>query len=153
RGGRARRRSSTSWLGTSGLRRSGVRALRSAGHAGRAGTGWKPGKDSGMRGARQARTGPRVGAWGALWQLRAMASPRPAGMRRPRAAACARAALVAALLVAGPGAVLATAKPKPALADDVLRLDALLDSIRVARGVPGLAAAVVEHGRLTAIGA
>jgi CubicO group peptidase (beta-lactamase class C family) len=41
----------------------------------------------------------------------------------------------------------------PAPVDSTLRLDAVLESVRLATGVPGLAAAVVEHGRLIAIGA
>src|SRR5262249_28156232 len=52
--------------------------------------------------------------------------------------------------------VLAAKPPAAAVAppaDAALRLDPVLDSIRVATRVPGLAAAVIEQGRIVAIGA
>jgi len=72
-----------------------------------------------------------------------------------RRRACSRAGASCALLIAfGSGALAKTPAPLAAVpADSVLRLDAVLDSIRGARGVPGLAAAVIEHGRVVAIGA
>jgi CubicO group peptidase (beta-lactamase class C family) len=68
----------------------------------------------------------------------------------------ARALAIALLVVSGapgPAAAARGARPATAAADSVLRLDAVLDSLRLARGVPGLAAAVIERGRLVAIGA
>jgi CubicO group peptidase (beta-lactamase class C family) len=59
-------------------------------------------------------------------------------------------ALLLSLVGARPATPPVPSAPSPA--DNVLRLDAVLDSIRLARGVPGLAAAVVEGGRVVAIG-
>ena len=73
--------------------------------------------------------------------------------RRLAPIACAL-AVALPLLAAKPATRPATApSASGAAADSVLLLDAVLDSLRLARGVPGLAAAVVEHGRLVAIGA
>jgi len=60
-------------------------------------------------------------------------------------------ALALPLIGARPATTASSSKAAPA--DSVLRLDAVLDSLRLAHGVPGLAAAVVEHGQLVAIGA
>ena len=67
-------------------------------------------------------------------------------------------ALVACVLAALPLVAARPATPPSgakagARADSVLELDAVLDSLRLAHGVPGLAAAVVEGGRVVAIGA
>ena len=61
--------------------------------------------------------------------------------------------LAGGLLASVAGAPARAAKPAPAPAEPALRLEAVLDSVRTAHGVPGLAAAVVEHGHLVAIGA
>ena len=80
--------------------------------------------------------------------------PTPPWRRRLALVVCAP-ALALPLLAAKPASRPASAPSSPGAlaADSVLRLDAVLDSLRLARGVPGLAAAVVERGRLVAIGA
>ena len=75
--------------------------------------------------------------------------PTPPRRRRVTFAACAL-VFTLPLVAARPAA---PPKNASAAADSVLRLDAVLDSLRLARGVPGLAAAVVERGQLVAIGA
>ena len=96
-----------------------------------------------------SRRGPRtVGARRVLWERGVMLSRL--SWRRPALHACAL-ALALPLLAARPAAPPKSASTPPV--DNVLRLDAVLDSIRLAHGVPGLAAAVVEGGRVVAIGA
>jgi len=71
-----------------------------------------------------------------------------------RAALARRLVLAAALLTAAPQAhAAARAKPAAAAVDPVLRLDGVLDSLRLAHDVPGIAAAVIERGQVVAIGA
>ena len=82
-----------------------------------------------------------------------MAAPRPGPRARARHAVLALVLSLGMTPVLSPGAAFAARKGSEAPADAPLRLDALLDSLRTARGVPGLAAAVVDHGRLVAIGA
>ena len=62
-------------------------------------------------------------------------------------------ALLLPLAASSAGASARAARPGAGAADSVLKLEALLDSLRLAFGVPGLAAAVIEHGRIVAIGA
>ena len=72
--------------------------------------------------------------------------PRPPRLASIVALGCALALpLVTAAAVHG-------TRPTPIAEISVLRLESVLDSVRVASGVPGLAAAVVERGRLVAIG-
>lgn len=70
--------------------------------------------------------------------------------RPPGRLAC---ALVLACAITSPTTVRAATVRPTAVAGSVLRLEGVLDSLRIAHGVPGLAAAVVEHGKLVAIGA
>src|SRR5262245_21831398 len=82
-----------------------------------------------------------------LWQHRRM--PIPSGARTLATRAC---ALLLVLPLVGARAAAPSRSPKPP-ADSMLRLEGVLDSLRLARGVPGLAAAVIEGGNVVAIGA
>jgi len=79
-----------------------------------------------------------------------MPSLKPAPARR---VARAHAIVLAAALFATATQARASAHAKPEAADSVLRLEGVLEPVRRATGVPGLAAAVVEGGRVIAIGA
>src|SRR5262249_28659843 len=115
---------------------------------GRVRRGYGPPKDSGMRLPRQARGLRAIGARGRLWQGRRMLCPT---WRRSRARAIALAPSLLARAEALPAKT--PPRPVPAPADAALRLDPVLASLRVATRVPGLAAAVIEGGRIVAIGA